>query len=529
MKRAGILTAVLGSAALLTIGSAVVATGKAGRFSARVSAILLAFLGLAAVLPLGALAQVSAVGSWTTGLTHSPAAGSNRILVFFAGNENGKFDTTLAAPTRDIVGVTYGGQGLTQAAESAICTTSAANEWFCGRNEIWYLGEAGIAAATGTAFSVTWADADTLEFDEAYAAVTLADADQVTPMRWTGANSSTSVDPLRIPSARGVSAGDFVVIGSFAGNASSYTADTDYTESTDQQSTPVVSSTLATAFKAIAAPGTEQPGMDFDGSINRLMVTAIAFKEPTFGVGLSPILIQADELPTNGTNQTVDFTVTNNGTGIDDIDLLTSTDPGTVVTVISVTGPGITQGANPDSARITGVPPGGNVTATVTYSIAMASIGAVDTLFISARSTASPSEVDSGRLELTVARPALTIGKSVTPTGIQTPGTDLTYTIEVTNFGTEDAVSIVSVDSLPAEVEFQVGSVSNTLPTGVTVLVDYSDDGGSTWSYTPASGACGGSAGHDRCVDRIRWRFQNPLGSSAPDNQAQFEYVTRIR
>ena len=45
--------------------------------------------------------------TWTAGLTHVPAAGANRLLVFISMNE----DTT----DRDITAVTYGGQNMTMA------------------------------------------------------------------------------------------------------------------------------------------------------------------------------------------------------------------------------------------------------------------------------------------------------------------------------------------------------------------------------------------------------------------------------
>jgi uncharacterized repeat protein (TIGR01451 family) len=247
------------------------------------------------------------------------------------------------------------------------------------------------------------------------------------------------------------------------------------------------------------------------------------------GVEVSPSVTLETHLPTNGTDETVTFTVTNTGSVAADFDLLTPTLPGTVLTVVSISGPGVTQGSNPDSARISGLGAGAGADVTVTYSANMAPAGTIDTLSFVARVVSDPSQIAEGRMELTLARPSILVGKVANPPGASSPGTDLTYTVTVTNAGNEEAVDLASVDSLPPEIEFQVGSVSNTLPAGVTVLVEFSDDEGSTWTYSPASGGCGGGAGYDRCVNRIRWRFQSPFVATVPDNLASFQYVARIR
>src|SRR3990172_1946882 len=49
---------------------------------------------------------VSRVGSWTTGLTHTPGAGTHRLLVFAVGYEH--------SSDPGVSSVTYGGQSLTR-------------------------------------------------------------------------------------------------------------------------------------------------------------------------------------------------------------------------------------------------------------------------------------------------------------------------------------------------------------------------------------------------------------------------------
>src|SRR3989441_1959236 len=130
---------------------------------------------------------------------------------------------------------------------------------------------------------------------------------------------------------------------------------------------------------------------------------------------------------------------------------------------------------------------------------------------------------------LSVVAPNLTVNNAVAPSASPPPGTDLTYTVTVTNNGSGNATSVVVVDTLAATLQFKVGSVVNTLPPGVSVLVAYSSDGGATWTYVPASGACSAPTNYDRCVNRIRWSLQNPLSSSAPNNRATLSFVAQIR
>ena len=248
-----------------------------------------------------------------------------------------------------------------------------------------------------------------------------------------------------------------------------------------------------------------------------------------YAVAVSPLATTASQLPSNGVNYTVAFTVTNTGNGSTSYDLLTAKQPGTVITTVSIAGAGITQGANPDSARLTNLLGGTSATAAVTYAVAMAASGTMDTLIFKARAVGSPATADTGKLTVTVIRPTMTIAKSVSPGGTQLPGANLTYTVALSNIGSSNAASVVVVDTLPAAVFFQVGSVVNTLPAGVSALVDYSNNGGATWTYVPTSGGCGAPAGFDGCVNRVRWRLQNPLSSTAPNNTGTLQLVTQIR
>ena len=106
-----------------------------------------------------------------------------------------------------------------------------------------------------------------------------------------------------------------------------------------------------------------------------------------------------------------------------------------------------------------------------------------------------------GEVDLTVfgygeyCTPSVTLVKSVTPGGAQMPGTDLLYSIVFNNTGGSPASNIVITDQVPANTDFKVGSVTNSLgTTGLSVTVSYSNNGGASWTYTPASGAGGAPA-----------------------------------
>jgi uncharacterized repeat protein (TIGR01451 family) len=161
-------------------------------------------------------------------------------------------------------------------------------------------------------------------------------------------------------------------------------------------------------------------------------------------------------LPSNGTNYTFTFTVTNNATGPDGFDLLASF-PGTAITIVSV------NGVAGDSTRITGLAAGASQNIDVVYSIGNVAAGTVDTLVLTARSVATPATSDDGFADLTVVRPLLAIAKEPfrddqsTPIGggdTVAPGEFIQYRITVTNGGSAAASSVHVDDLLPAELAF---------------------------------------------------------------------------
>ncbi|HEV8589467.1 MAG TPA: autotransporter-associated beta strand repeat-containing protein [Pyrinomonadaceae bacterium] len=126
--------------------------------------------------------------------------------------------------------------------------------------------------------------------------------------------------------------------------------------------------------------------------------------------------------------------------------------------------------------------------------------------------------------------PDVSLTKDVSPSGPQIPDTDLDYTVTFTNSGSDAAQSLVITDPVPSDTDFKVGSVTSDLgTTGLTVAVAYSNDGGGTYAYTPASGGGGAPAGYDRNVTNIRWTFTGNLSQTSPNNNGSVGFAARIR
>ena len=138
------------------------------------------------------------------------------------------------------------------------------------------------------------------------------------------------------------------------------------------------------------------------------------------------------------------------------------------------------------------------------------------------------------------APPSVALVKSVSPGGTQIPGTDLLYTIVYTNSGGQPANNLVIVDpnpanAVPAErifhnVDFKIGSLTSSPGTsGLVASFQYSNDGGTTWTYVPVSGAGGAPAGYDRVVTNVRWSFAGSLSQTGPNNTGSVGLTVQIR
>jgi uncharacterized repeat protein (TIGR01451 family) len=142
--------------------------------------------------------------------------------------------------------------------------------------------------------------------------------------------------------------------------------------------------------------------------------------------------------------------------------------------------------------------------------------------------TMDTNNVDA--LPASASAPNVTLTASVSPTGTVQPRTDLVYTITFSNVGGGSAFGFVINDRIPANTDFKLGSVTTSLgTTGLTPTIAYSNNGGSTWTYTPVSAAGGAAAGYDRNVTDVRWSFATTLSQTAPNNTGYVGLTTRIR
>jgi uncharacterized repeat protein (TIGR01451 family) len=138
------------------------------------------------------------------------------------------------------------------------------------------------------------------------------------------------------------------------------------------------------------------------------------------------------------------------------------------------------------------------------------------------------------------APPNVGLVKSVNPSGTQIPGTDIFYLIVYTNAGGQPASNFVMIDPNlqnidPLErvfhnLDFKVGSMSSSPgTTGLVATFQYSNDGGTTWTYTPASGAGSAPTGYDRLVTNVRWTFTGNLSQNSPNNTGSVSFTAKIR
>jgi uncharacterized repeat protein (TIGR01451 family)/fimbrial isopeptide formation D2 family protein len=202
-----------------------------------------------------------------------------------------------------------------------------------------------------------------------------------------------------------------------------------------------------------------------------------------------------------------------------------------------------TAGAAAPAWSAFSIPGGGSVTLTFTVTIpnsvtpgtyqnpATATYSDPARTVTTGTTTASYNPASSTAEDITIIGPPnVILLKSVSPSGSQIPGTELVYSITFTNTGGLAAQTLLIKDPIPPSTDFKVGSVTSSLgTTGLTVVVAYSNDGGSTWTYTPASGGGGAAAGFDRRVTNVRWSFTGNLSQTSPNNTGVVGFTVKIQ
>jgi uncharacterized repeat protein (TIGR01451 family) len=104
--------------------------------------------------------------------------------------------------------------------------------------------------------------------------------------------------------------------------------------------------------------------------------------------------------------------------------------------------------------------------------------GFVDVMRMTATSAGDPSVSDFGEATVTVTAPALSLSKTVSPTGNQPPGTTLTYSVTALNSGSGAATTVVISDQIPENTTYVPGSMK----IGAAAKTDASDGDGASKS-----------------------------------------------
>lgn len=248
----------------------------------------------------------------------------------------------------------------------------------------------------------------------------------------------------------------------------------------------------------------------------------------TLGVAVTPDGLGSSlvkRLP--GTGYSQEFTVTSGSSGTKSYDLLLRLDTLTrkAVAIDSITGSGVAT-ATKDSARVS-LTAGQVQTYTAWYTVPSGDT-AQNVVYLRGRVVQDPAVLDDGFAEVRRAFPQLTLTRSVSPT-TPAPGGELTYTINIANVGELGATGVALVETVASQVAFKIGSVTSTLPSGVTAAVSYSNDGGTTFTYTPLSGGCAAATGHDGCVNRVRWSFTGTLAPGAAASATTLTFLGQLR
>jgi trimeric autotransporter adhesin len=192
-----------------------------------------------------------------------------------------------------------------------------------------------------------------------------------------------------------------------------------------------------------------------DNAVTDNQVTTITPAQ-TYAVAVTPDGGQnLQKLPSNGTNYTFTFSVTNNGNGSDNFTLVGS-NTGSAITVVSVNGVAGTSTSVAIAAAT-------SMNIDVVYSVGNVAAGTTDNLKLRATSVGDVSKTDDGTADLTVIRPAITVAKGayrddqvtlLGPTDNVLPNEAIQYKISVTNGGASGAASVNIADNLPAELTF---------------------------------------------------------------------------
>jgi len=215
---------------------------------------------------------VGVIGSWAAGTTHAKEAGTNRALVFLAHSWPGS-SVTLTA-------VSYGGQSMTYVIDKT--GGSGPNRTYAAA---FILNEAGISAASGDNFTLTWSG--TAPTSVAYSSVFLQNVNQTT---LTGASDSDTADNANVTTpALATNSGDMVIEAAACNATGSYTVNNGFTKALELD---ISDADGVDGYKS-ATGANETPSVTHNPSGHQVLLGFVvkAFaEERTFGGETIPIL-----------------------------------------------------------------------------------------------------------------------------------------------------------------------------------------------------------------------------------------------
>jgi hypothetical protein len=197
--------------------------------------------------------DVEIIGSWISGTSHTAESGTNRALIFTAHAEDNNADM-------NITSVTYGGQTMTKVIED---NEGIGYRAYAG---LFILNEAGINAATGSTFVVTWAEVPNRT--PAFTSVFMQNVNQTSPVGASASNGGTTATVST--SALSTNDGDMVVLAATCGNTGTYSVNNGFTEAIELGMT---SADGVAGYKA-ATGANETPSVTHS-NINRQVIAGL--------------------------------------------------------------------------------------------------------------------------------------------------------------------------------------------------------------------------------------------------------------
>ena len=203
---------------------------------------------------LTAASDVEIIGSWVSGTSHTEESGTDRLLVFTAHVEDD--DTDMNATS-----VTYGGQSMTEVIEDNVGTGYRA---YTG---LFVLDEAGINAASGSSFVVTWAENPNRT--PAFTSVFMQNVNQTSPVGASDSNGGTTATIST--NALSTNDGDMVVLTATCGNTGTYSVNNGFTEAIELSMT---SADGVAGYKA-ATGANETPSVTHSDIIRQVIAALV--------------------------------------------------------------------------------------------------------------------------------------------------------------------------------------------------------------------------------------------------------------